>query len=626
MTDGTKDPPASAETQVEVASGRLLFAGSGHKSLRSWVRRTAMLLTLCMTFGLFTPSVSGIAQAAFQMRSAALGKPPAKGKWLEYLPKFYWLKPSEPPKADRRIVPMMRYILWRFKQQAGDCFDVTPGRHSYYGEHPLGDGCDVYPNPRAGGTWDDTDKLAEWLHWRRSCTMSGCPNRAFKFIGYDGYPNHGKYNHLHLSFKHSQAKHGTRAAVVWVMKLARGHKKDYLKQHVVKPDPTKPPLVITPQIGSENDPTGKNLAPAAKPPPGVDAVSGSPPQRVLRSFRGIQGVTPSANTYQGPARVEVSPTTANQVLQVLQGIDGVALSANTPEKPGEAKVSQTAARKVLKIVGGVPGVELPAPKPDKTPTAAAQSLLAEQVLTNFLSIPGVVLPAPIPVAPPPPPTVVTSTPKRTDGSDQGASDSSSAPPTGASPVPELAAGVDSQVATPVSPPTAPVKNLVHKLATKKQAKHQSSRLRQDAHGPNYWRQFVPRYAQPIVSVNAKRYDLEPAYLAAMLIIENGFDNDHSTAGARGWAQIMPFNFKRLGIKNPDNPWQSVRGGAKELRRLIDNAGGNHLKALYGYNGGEAYAHNAKGVPAKAETRSYGPKIYAKYKQLGGNYIWEGPGL
>ena len=93
-------------------------------------------------------------------------------------------------------------LVRKYKLHVGDCH-VTPaelGPHAANGEHPLGVGCDLHPDPTKGGTWEMVDALAKWAE-----PSQNNPIPPFRWVGYDGDANHGKYNHIHLSWDHAPA-------------------------------------------------------------------------------------------------------------------------------------------------------------------------------------------------------------------------------------------------------------------------------------------------------------------------------------------------------------------------------------------------------------------------------------
>jgi hypothetical protein len=110
--------------------------------------------------------------------------------------------------CDARIVPDVVYLARRFGVVVTACFAASG--HEATGEHPLGAATDLVPRD---GDWSRTMRLAMALGWRPSCAASGvapeCARPPFRFIGYNGYPDHGDPlhcvpcgggPHLHLSW------------------------------------------------------------------------------------------------------------------------------------------------------------------------------------------------------------------------------------------------------------------------------------------------------------------------------------------------------------------------------------------------------------------------------------------
>jgi hypothetical protein len=126
---------------------------------------------------------------------------PSGGQWLAALPGM----PGE--QCDARIIPDVEALIRRYHVTVTDCYAAVG--HAAGGEHPLGLATDLVPG--AGGSWDDVDRLAHDAGWIRSCGASGvrpaCPLKPWlRFVGWDGYPGHGRGDHLHLSWQHGPGR------------------------------------------------------------------------------------------------------------------------------------------------------------------------------------------------------------------------------------------------------------------------------------------------------------------------------------------------------------------------------------------------------------------------------------
>lgn len=104
--------------------------------------------------------------------------------------------PGDPGESiDQRILADVLFIEKNFKVRVTDGY--APTGHAAGGEHPRGLAVDVVPDTRRGGTWDDVDRLAAWAEPKQND-----PRDPFRWVGYTGDPNHGRGNHLHLSWGH----------------------------------------------------------------------------------------------------------------------------------------------------------------------------------------------------------------------------------------------------------------------------------------------------------------------------------------------------------------------------------------------------------------------------------------
>lgn len=107
--------------------------------------------------------------------------------------------------------------------------------------------------------------------------------------------------------------------------------------------------------------------------------------------------------------------------------------------------------------------------------------------------------------------------------------------------------------------------------------------------------------------------LDARLVDAVVQVESGY-NPHAVShkGAIGLMQLMPATARRLEVVDPFDPEQNVRGGVRELRRLVDQYAGDLVLALAAYNAGEGAVERYSGVPPYNETRNYVRRILSIY--------------
>ncbi len=118
-----------------------------------------------------------------------------------------------------------------------------------------------------------------------------------------------------------------------------------------------------------------------------------------------------------------------------------------------------------------------------------------------------------------------------------------------------------------------------------------------------------------ITFYAKRYRLDPALLRAVIKAESDFrQHAVSRKGAVGLMQLTPDTAATLRVANVHDSVQNIRGGAKQLRHLLNLYQGDLRLALAAYNAG---VHRVKGrqVPRIRETRLYVRKVLGYYRQF-----------
>ncbi|HVN25383.1 MAG TPA: lytic transglycosylase domain-containing protein [Syntrophorhabdales bacterium] len=121
----------------------------------------------------------------------------------------------------------------------------------------------------------------------------------------------------------------------------------------------------------------------------------------------------------------------------------------------------------------------------------------------------------------------------------------------------------------------------------------------------------------LINQHALANGLDPALVKAVMLTEsNSNPAAVSRKGAQGLMQIMPDTAQIVELKNPFDPDENIRAGARYLKLLQEMFSGDLELVLAAYNAGptKVIQHNMK-VPPISETVNYVKQVKLRYDRL-----------
>ena len=122
----------------------------------------------------------------------------------------------------------------------------------------------------------------------------------------------------------------------------------------------------------------------------------------------------------------------------------------------------------------------------------------------------------------------------------------------------------------------------------------------------------------LIEEYSQKNGLDSDFVKAVVKQESGF-NEKATShcGAAGLMQLMPGTAKGLGVTNPYDAEDNVKGGTKMLANLLKTYGGNKELALAAYNAGGGAVKKYGGIPPYQETQNYVKNVLSIYNRYKG---------
>jgi len=132
-------------------------------------------------------------------------------------------------------------------------------------------------------------------------------------------------------------------------------------------------------------------------------------------------------------------------------------------------------------------------------------------------------------------------------------------------------------------------------------------------------ELMPRINAAVEKFSAE-YGVDPLLVRAVIRQESGFQPFAlSTSGAMGLMQLMPETAEGLGVSDPYNIEENIRGGTRYLAYQLDTFKDLEL-ALAAYNAGPNAVKKYGGIPPYEQTQNYVKKVldyYELYRTLEG---------
>jgi soluble lytic murein transglycosylase-like protein len=125
----------------------------------------------------------------------------------------------------------------------------------------------------------------------------------------------------------------------------------------------------------------------------------------------------------------------------------------------------------------------------------------------------------------------------------------------------------------------------------------------------------------VIRTHSQQHGVDPLLVKAIISVESGWNpSARSSSGAKGLMQLMPETAAHLGVSDPFDPVQNIRGGVKYLGQMLREFG--HLawpervtQALASYNAGLGAIREVGDYRKIPKTRRYIDKVMKAYEEI-----------
>lgn len=125
-----------------------------------------------------------------------------------------------------------------------------------------------------------------------------------------------------------------------------------------------------------------------------------------------------------------------------------------------------------------------------------------------------------------------------------------------------------------------------------------------------------RAHSPFIEQLARLYNVDHLLIKAIIRVESCFDKYAiSRVGAKGLMQLMPATAKQMGVQNPFDAKDNIRGGIRYFSLMLNRFDNDTTLALAAYNAGPGAVEKYRGIPPYKETQSYVKKVLGHYRRF-----------